>query len=165
MRIGRVVDWENDVLASWRRSAEGVLAPNQDVWSMLPSGVCWFDGRIERQDLEKMHVIGSNDWKDVFGSYVLKTVAAQVFEIPDDPHRHSSRITGIRHALATGRQFEPLILTAFSGDGPFVVIEGNHRAVALAQLNLLHGQPAFIGFHRAMGTEFHWFRRAVLDED
>lgn len=164
MRIGRAVDWETDVFAAWRRSADGDESPNSDVWSTLPPGVCWFNCRIEPEDIEKIYVIGSFDWNEVFGTYGLRSIAATSCD-EDDSFRHKSRINAIRNAMAVGRGFEPIILTAFSGDGPFVIIEGNHRAVAMMQLGILTGQPVFIGFHKKIGSEFNWFRRAVLDED
>ena len=165
MHIGRTVDWEMDVFSAWRRSADGDHSPNSDVWSTLPPGVCWFDCRFELEDIEKSYVIGSADWKEVFGSYDLRSIAATTYDGEDDSFRHKSRIIGIRNAMAVGQIFEPIILTAFSGDGPFVIAEGNHRAVAMMQLGIIIGQPVFVGFHKQMGEKFNWFRRSVLDED
>ena len=165
MHIGRTVDWETDVFAAWQRSAAGNGIPNGDVWGTLPPGVCWFNCRVEPEDIEKIYVIGSLDWKDVFGTYRLRGIAAASFDGKDDSFRHKFRIYGIRNAMAVGRDFEPIILTAFSGDGPFVIIEGNHRAVAMTQLGILAGHSVFVGFHKQIGSDFNWFRRAVLDED
>lgn len=165
MQIGRTADWETDVFAAWRRSADGDDSPNSDVWNTLPSGVCWFNCRIDPEDIEKIYAIGSFDWKEVFGCYDLRNIAATSCDKEDDSFRHKSRINGIKNAMAVGRNFEPIILTAFSGEGPFVIIEGNHRAAAMMQLGILAGQPVFVGFSKKIGSEFNWFRRAVLNTD
>lgn len=160
MQIGCAVDWEERVLSSWRRSAGGKPLPKPEVWQPMPPGVCWFQCRVEPEDQKKIYVIGSRDWKLLFGSCHLQTVAANPCLGTDD-YRHQSRVRSMKKALAVGDTFEPLILTAFSGAGPFVIIDGNHRAIALLQLGLLVGQPVFIGFHPRMGHDFIWFRRAV----
>ncbi|MBF0212148.1 MAG: hypothetical protein HQM00_01145 [Magnetococcales bacterium] len=160
MHIGCAVEWEHDVLASWRRSAGGKPLPRPEVWQPLPAGVCWFLCRVEPEDCDKLYVIGSRDWKLLFGTCRLQTIAADPCQGTDD-YRHKSRIVRMKKALATGDRFEPLIFTAFSGEGPFVIIDGNHRAIALLQLGLLIGQTVFIGFHPRMGQEYLWFRRAV----
>ncbi|MBF0270646.1 MAG: hypothetical protein HQL98_01035 [Magnetococcales bacterium] len=160
MQIGRAVEWHNHVLHSWHRSSGGKPQPKPEVWQPLPAGVCWFRCRMEPADCDKLYVIGSQDWKLLFGSCRLPIVAADPCLGTDD-YRHKSRIQSMKKALAVGDSFEPLILTAFSGEGPFVIIDGNHRAVALQQLGLLVGQTVFVGFHPRMGHDFVWFRRAV----
>lgn len=160
MHIGCAVEWETEVLASWSRSAGGKQLPKPEVWQPLPPGVCWFRCRLEPGDIAKCYLIGSRDWKEIFSSTHLATVAADPCHGTDD-FRHKSRIQGIKRALAMGETFEPLILTAFSGEGPFVIIDGNHRAIALLQLHLLVGQTVFAGFHPRMGQAFFWFHRSV----
>lgn len=164
MHIGSTVDWETDVLAAWKKAANPEKAPNNDVWERLPEGMCWFNCLIEPSDIEKIYVIGSYDWKEVFGTYCLSGVAANSCDA-DDRFRHKSKIMAIRNAIAVGKSVDPIILTAFSGSGPFVIIEGNHRAAAMMQLGVLAGQRVYVGFHQKIGSDFLWFRRAVLGED
>ena len=161
MRIGRVVYWERDVLAAWRRSVNNADRPDSDVWGKLPPNVCWVTARIEDVDVPKIHVIGSSDWKDIFGTYRLVDIASQAFHGTDDKHTHRSRILGIENAYATGKHFEPIAMVASSGEGPFVVIQGNHRAVAIQRLGLLVGQTVFVGLHEEISASFGWFRQAV----
>ncbi|MBF0614306.1 MAG: hypothetical protein G8237_11115 [Magnetococcales bacterium] len=161
MYIGRAVDWEQVVLASWIRSAGGKLLPKTEMWRPLPTGVCWFECRMEPADIPKCFVIGSRDWRELFGCTHLSTIAANSFQ-GEDNYSHHSRIHAMKRILASGDFFEPLILTAFSGEGPFVIIDGNHRAIALLQLNLLAGQRLFVGFHPRMGQDFFWFQRSIL---
>lgn len=161
MRIGRTVDWEQDVFAAWRRTADNAARPNSDVWGRLPEHVCWVSAWVEEIDIPRLYVIGSSDWKEVFGTYRLSEIGAKVLTSEDDRHRHSSRIIGIGAAYATGREFEPVAMVSYSGEGPFVVIDGNHRAVALYRIGLLVGREVYLGLHPLIGTRFGWFRHAV----
>lgn len=159
MELGNVVDWEQHVLPAWRRSSRQT-SPNADVWGRLPPGVCWFQCRIADNDIEKLLVIGSEDWPDVFGSYRLTEISRADYA-DDDVYGHKSRVRGIRLAMEQGLQAEPLVLVADSGAGPFVIIDGNHRAIGLHQLDRLVGQTCFVGFHHRMHADFVWFRRPV----
>lgn len=160
MRVGPIVDWEMDVLATWRQAAQHVEHLNRDVWSRLPAGVCWFRCHIEAQDIDQLHVIGSEDWREVFGSYKLIDITS-AFSEEDDPYQHNSRIGSLIKTLAGGAEIQPIIAVAASGDGPFLIIDGNHRAIAMNKLGLLAGQRCFVGFHQKIETDFLWFRRAL----
>jgi hypothetical protein len=162
MELGKVVDWEQDVLAAWRRSSQRT-SPNADVWGRLPPEVCWFEARIAENNIGKLLLIGSEDWHEVFGSYRLDAVSRAGYA-EDDVYGHKARVRNIRAAMEQGREMEPLVLVADSGMGPFVIIDGNHRAISLHQLGRLAGQACFVGFHRRMHAEFLWSRRAVEQE-
>lgn len=162
MELGDVVDWDQHVLAAWRRSSKRT-SPNADVWGRLPPGVCWFHGRIADDDVGKLLLIGSEDWYKVFGSYRLTEVSHAEYA-DDDVYGHKARVRNISLAMSQGRQMEPLVLVADSAAGPFVLIDGNHRAICLHQLGKLVGQACFIGFHHRMHADFLWSRRAVEQE-
>jgi hypothetical protein len=154
MRLGRVVDWKAEVFPTWRRAANNLLHPNADIWGTLPVGVCWFRGEIEAEDPARMFVIGSDDWGDMFTTYRVDQI--QLHDT-DDMYQHSSRIRRMKTSMEGGWLGEPLILVACHSEGHFVVIDGNHRAVALSQLGRLVGRPCYIGFHASMETEFEWW--------
>lgn len=162
MRIGRVVNWEQDVKAAWSRSSNDSTCPNSDVWRPLPDNVCWVIARVEVIDVPKICVIGSSDWKDVFGTYRLNDIAAKDLST-DDKHKHKSRILDIGKKYATGEHLETIAMVAFSGDGPYVVINGNHRAVAMARAKILVDQNVFLGLHKDIGKSFVWFKQAIED--
>lgn len=162
MELADVVDWDQHVLPAWRRSSQRT-SPNADVWGRLPPGVCWFQGRIAGNDIGKLLLIGSEDWYDVFGSYRLTEVSRADYA-NDDVYGHKARVRNIRAAMLQGQQMEPLVLVADSGNGPFVLIDGNHRAICLHQLDKLVGQTCFIGFHHRMHADFLWSRRAIEQE-
>lgn len=159
MELGKVVDWEEHVLAAWRRSSQRT-SPNADVWGRLPPGVCWFEARMTDGDVGNMLLIGSEDWVEVFGSYRLDEVSRAGYA-DDDIYGHKARVRNIRAAMEQGRQMEPLVLVADSATGPFVIIDGNHRAISLQQLGRLAGHPCFVGFHHRMHKDFLWSQRAV----
>lgn len=161
MQFGRVVRWEQDVFAAWQRASNNASRPNSDVWGKLPDHVCWLSARVEEIDIPRLYVIGSGDWKEVFGTYRLADIAAKPLTGTDDKYKHSSRIIGIGSAYSTGKHFEPIAMVSFSGEGPFVIIDGNHRGVGMHRAGLLVGREVFVGLHSAIGTEFGWFRQAV----
>ena len=160
MILGPVVDWEKTVLATWRRSASDEHYPNRDVWERLPEGVCWFEGQISADDADRVYLIGSEDWEEVFGTYHLPEVSLPKSGV-EDQCRHVQRIQRMRNALAEGWAPLPLVLVATHHDGPYVVIDGNHRIVALHQLTRLAAHRCYVGFHHKLAADFVWYRRAV----
>ena len=157
MLFGRVATWEHDVFPAWRRSANNALRPNSDVWGNLPQNVCWLVANIDDIDTSRLYVIGSSDWMETFGTYKVQDIAAKPSSTTDDKYKHNSRIKGIGVAYSLGKNLEPIILVCHSGEGPFVVVDGNHRAVAMQKEGLLVGKQVFVGMHARMGTEFNWF--------
>jgi hypothetical protein len=117
--------------------------------------------RVEEIDIARLYVIGSGDWKEVFGTYRLADISSKALTTGDDKHKHSSRIIGIGSAYLNGTHFEPIAMVSYSGEGPFVVVDGNHRAVGMQRVGLLVGREIFLGLHSAIGTEFVWFRQAI----
>jgi hypothetical protein len=160
MKIGAVVDWDQIVMPIWRASAEHTGHYNRDVWGRLPEGMCWFRCRIEPQDIAGCHVIGAEDWRDTFGSYRLADVVESYAGV-DDGERHKSHIETMRKSLDKGWDAGQLIFVASDGAGPFVLIDGNHRAVALQLQGLLAGQECFVGFHHRLADDFVWYWRAL----
>lgn len=159
MKFGRAIAWE-DVLETWRKTP-GANIPNPDVWQAIPSGSVWFECEIEASDVEQMHVIGSDDWTEIFGSFTLLDIARHPRRT-SDPYRHIDKIEGITNAYSAGSKLQPPILTADSGHGPFVIIEGNHRCIALLRLDKLVGSRVFVGCHPRMASDFIWFRSVAL---
>lgn len=158
MILKQVIEWKRDVFPAWQRSAGGANNPNPDVWGVLPFGVCWFQGSIEKQDIQNIFLIGSDDWGEVFGTYKLTDVKLAASE-EDDQYKHRSRIKKIQTSLADGWNAEPIILVAAHGEGRFVVIDGNHRAIAMADMDLLVGRDCYVGFHARMETDFEWWQK------
>lgn len=161
MHIKDSVSWEQDVFSAWRRAAHNAVRPNSDVWGKLSKDTCWFRGNIEQSDVECLYVIGSGDWKEVFGSYRIVDIVADKLPV-NDKYNHCQRFREMQDAIAEGKKFEPLIVVSYSGMGPFVIIDGNHRAVAYLRLGSLVSRSVFIGLHSNIKSDFVWFRQALL---
>lgn len=174
MKLGKVVEWEHQVLPSWRAAARNSENANADIWGRLPANVCWVEGEIEAQDVAQCYVVGSQDWHDVFGSYQLQAISKRFQAdqlIPaspsvDDKYHHHERIRHLCQSIANPenaakRQLPPLILVAANVAGPKVLLDGNHRALALLELEKFVGQRCFLGLHSQMESEFLWMRRAL----
>ncbi len=160
MRLGRVVDFDAVVVGTSRRASRKSRRADGEIWGKLPKGTCWFACHIEPADIEKIFVYAGREWMDAFGSFHLSAVAQAKLE-PDDEHNHRSKVERLMQTLATGHKFRSLALAAFSGEGPFVLIDGSHRAAAMLRLGILAGQPCYVGFAQQMGKDHAWFRHAL----
>lgn len=172
MKLAEVVEWEESVFPCWQKAATNSSHTNSDIWSRLPPGVCWLAGEIEEQDLAQLRVVGSQDWCDTFGSYQLQHIS-QIYQAsqaqqqaggdpPTDPCHHHARIKNLCHSLQQNpRDTAALILVAANVQGPKVLLDGNHRAIALLQLQRLVGQRCYLGLHSRMEEDFLWMRRAL----
>lgn len=162
MKLGFVVDWESDVLAAWTRSADGRVLPDKDIWSCLPEGVCWFKGNIEAQDMPNMYVIGTEGWYRAFGTHRLLDIVRPSRILRHDSHQ-MQRVRRMMDSLHEEWVPEPIIMVASAASGPFVIIDGNHRTLALQFTNSLVQQPCYVGFHLKISTDFIWYREADVD--
>jgi hypothetical protein len=161
MRIGRVLDWETEVLDIWTKgSPEGYL-PSEGLIKEFPQGICWMAGVIEPDDIEKLLVIAAADWQQLFGTFQLADIARRIPETGDDEHRHYSRIRELTRLAEAGQPFYPPILVAKSGQGPFVIIDGNHRVLGMQRAKSVLGKQVIIGF-LPPNVEYHRYDHAVL---
>lgn len=158
MKTGAVVDWQKTVMPVWRDAAKHTGHYNRDVWGRLPEDVCWFHARMEPQDIALLYVIGSEDWLKEFGSYRLLDIAGSEENIGG---YHREHIHEIRRNTGSAKTSAPLIVVAGDAAGPFVLLDGNHRAVALQLCGLLAGQECFLGLHQALAEDFVWYWRAL----
>jgi hypothetical protein len=161
MRIGNVVTWEREVHPAWQKSSGNDPTAHSDIWGRLPPGVCWLEATIEESDIDSMFVIGSGDWIQSFETYRLGGIALQDFSHVKAGCHHRPKIIGFEQSIGAGRQLGPLIAVASSGIGPFVFLDGNHRAVAHLRTGQLVGQFVYLGLHHHISSEFSWFVRAI----
>ena len=159
MRIAQEVTWDADVFPCWRRSANNAPRPNSDIWGRLPPGVRWSDAELEGSDADRLYLIGSADLKETFGSYRICEIRGSQ-EIRDR-FNHWVRVRAIRDALLRGQPFERPILVAESGEGPFVIIDGNHRCVARYLEQRLVGLPVYLGVMSGLNRAYCWARQAL----
>lgn len=158
MRFHEAVQWET-VFHGWRRQAGGSLCPNEDIWGVLPHGTCWLSATVEEKDVPRLFVIGSGDWKSTFGTYNVCKIAEQC--CGDDVYKHQPRIDAIGAEAAAGKTYERIAMVSNSGDGPFVVLDGNHRAVAFTRVKMIIGMKVYVGLHPKMREAYSWFKNAL----
>ena len=180
MKIVQQVEWENAVLPAWQRVV-GNPKPNWDVAGMLllHPNLRWYQGIVEENDLSTIHAIACSSWTPVFGPRrILAEMARQQIDgIPDirsdgrtDDRKHRSKILDMEREIENGRVFDPLILVSHSLSGPFVVLDGNHRAIALFRRNRLAGSTVYFGVDAELTEDFghdnkktfHWYRNAFI---
>ncbi len=101
----------------------------------------WYSATIEEKDLEKINIISSHDWEhevrlceneDYKVSTASKNLNSKKENIDNASLKRLERIQGMIDTIKAGNTFDhKLVLVGTSLDGPFTVIDGNHRSVAL----------------------------------
>jgi hypothetical protein len=160
MIIIQNASWEDDVLPAWKRAAINGL--NEDVTKKLPKDTRWFTARIEEVDITNIYVIGSGDWKEEFGTYHLVDIASQSFDHSANGSYHRPLVLQKEKEYSEGKSCELVIIVGPSEKGPFVVIDGNHRAIAMKRKEVLCGKNVFIGLHENIYDSFIWYRQAMF---
>jgi len=163
MQIINSVGWEKTVLPIWNSTHPSLVEPNKFIWTQFPSDLVWHSALIESGDIDQICVIGSSDWFDVFQTYRLKKLC-QTFDaavIPKDTSKHVDRIKALQSYFATGKTLAPLILIAPDNRGPYVIVDGNHRASALLLNGDLVGQQVMIGTSKAVATHVVFYDHSV----
>ena len=138
---------ESAMLAYWRDYER--IPPERPVrpdilHADFPQDAVWYRAQIEARDILRLFMISVHDFGPIScNTWLLATAAqnyAQGFKDPD----HTLRI----QKLLARESFDPrLIVVADSLDGPYTIIDGNHRAIILAERNQLIGQECFLGIH------------------
>lgn len=153
--------WD-EVYAEWKKASPAQAEPNRDIWSILPDNVQWCVAEIEANDDSAMNIIGSSDWKALFGSYAMHSVAEQVkHREEDDKYRHTSRILSIVDCALQGIEFPRIIFVAEKLSGPYVAIDGNHRMVGLYLASQMEGKEVFLGISPQLSKAFKWYYWSV----
>ena len=154
-----VVTWDRDVFPCWQRSANAAARPNSDVWGPLPGDIRWFSATLEEQDIPVLYMIGSQDLRDTFRTYKVNEVGLDMTGI--DPHSHRVRVRAIAVNIRQGLRLERPIIVADSDQGPFVVIDGNHRCLAYRTIGRLSGVGVYLGLARGLSHRYKWARLAL----
>ncbi len=177
MKLGPLVDWQAQVWPAWHAAATSMHPASHsgsesqahaDIWGRLPADCCWLRAEIEADDVAQLLLIGSQDWFDTFGSYWLQQAVVRyqadcAAGLGDDVWQHHSHLQGLQRSFhqhpAHSRQ--PLVLAAADSSGPFMLLDGNHRAMVLLVQQQLVGHPCYLGLHARMAQDFLWMQRAL----
>jgi hypothetical protein len=104
------------------------------ILSLLPTVATVKLVNIEPSDLPKLYIVPSSDWyRDTNGTFRLSDASTYL-----RPARRA-KIAALENNLANydnATTDQVLILIAVDEDGPYTMIDGNHRAIALHNLHL-----------------------------
>ncbi len=124
----------------------------------------WHEAELENTDLTNLYNISSDDWKDAgicTPDFKVSTSAKNIIPTGNEIHLDINKKIEI---LKTGVPIfdTKLFIVADSIDGPFTIIEGNKRAVALCLLNLIQNLKVFLGISSSM-SGYVWSRHSYED--
>jgi hypothetical protein len=128
---------------------QSVLSWRSDIKGPLPHDLVWYTADIEEGDIEHLHIISSSDWSDISQqTYLVEKVAGNLKNnfVNKDSLRISKDIQSKLLYLRRGGTFDTrLVLVSDKISGPFTILEGNRRAVALLSLEILVGTKIYLG--------------------
>jgi len=130
----------------------------------------WFLAEIEKEDLENMFIISSDDWRVITKTFrLLETVKefqqdVNEKRIKDIPRERLKKVCDIQVKKLIYEEDiygldRKLILVSPSPTGNFTIIEGNIRAVALLSMNKLVGNQIYLGISKQI-LQYLWARHS-----
>lgn len=146
----------NDNSENSRRRAL-LFATREPLLSSLPDLTKWQRSVLDEQDLQNLYVIKSDDWDEICAGYLLRNV-----RYPEGcSEKTQQKVAHILERVACPGFDRALILIGTVASGPFTVLDGNHRALAMTLAvrrgTLFDGGiPAFLGLSPRM-TSCVWY--------
>lgn len=145
---------ENEVFEHWKKVEKIVTWPGRrtNIVSIFKNykDLTWYFGEIQIDDLNNMFIISSNDWK-IDGlcvpDFKLSTAISNFIGSPTNKtakHKDIELKQGIFKSNINGLD-KTMIMVAPNKFGPFTIIEGNKRSVALGSLQELLGLKIYLG--------------------
>lgn len=134
-----------------------------DIKSPLPNDLQWYKAEIEEGDLNHIYMISSGDWSEISNKTFLALNVSENLNAQtqnDNTIRISKDIKQKISFLENGGCFDTkFVAVSHNNQGPFTLIEGNRRAVALIWLNNLIGTRIFLGISKQVKS-YKWARYA-----
>lgn len=145
----------DEMLAYWR-SYEGIpvhTPVRTDILnSTYPSGVTWKIAEILDVDIPSMFMISVHDFGPISRNTWRVSIAAEHYLNGFTDNDHLLRI----NKLLARPHFDPrVIIVSNAIDGPYTIVDGNHRAVILQSRQQLVGQTCFLGIHPSIRSFNH----------
>jgi len=95
--------------------------------AQLPDPLQWHNATMEQGDLEKLRLIRNCGWDDRAPDNILGEVRFPMnFDLSSE-----EKITAILQRVTAPDFDKTLVLVAQTTDGPFTILDGNHRATAM----------------------------------
>lgn len=156
---------QSEVFNHWERVEKISIGQRADIIFPLVAyaDLVWNSAQIEPEDLEKLYIISSDDWK------------AEGLCVPDfklitaiNNYNQSTKNNGKYADIKIKEQIftsninsldKKFILVSEDKLGPYTIIEGNKRAIALGNIGKLVGIEIYIGVSNAI-RNYVWSRHA-----
>ncbi|MBK8505899.1 MAG: hypothetical protein IPL46_29125 [Saprospiraceae bacterium] len=160
MRIGNQVN----ILEVWRNWGNHPEGRRMILNPLLSFGdLKWYDGKIEEKDLKQMYIISSNDWTEdglCESSFLLEEVVKSL----ENCNQLNDKILDIMNKVECMKSNlssinTKLIIVAPNLNGPFTIIEGNRRAVALRHLSRIVNLNIYLGISQQI-RNYPWANRS-----
>jgi len=157
VKIVKIVS-EDEVWIHWKK-VEGHISDQfrWDIRGRLPDDIQWYLAEIEEEDIEKIFIISSDDWRAITRTFrVIDSVNSLYQGIIDEKTDNILRKKALyeKDLDALDRKF---ILVSPSIEGNFTIIEGNKRVVALHSINRLIGNRIYLGISKKI-IDYVWAR-------
>lgn len=156
---------QSEVFNHWEKVEKISISQRMDIVFPLVAyaDLQWIQARLEEADLSKIYIISSDDWKDD-GLCVpdFKLISAiNNYQKSTKLEGKFADIKAKEDIFASGSSAldTRLILVAMDADGPFTIIEGNKRSVALGNLGKLVDLEVCVGISSAI-QNYVWSRYA-----
>lgn len=147
---------QSEVISHWEKVEKCTIYARADiVFPFLAyNNLVWNTAQIEQGDLNKIFIISSDDWKTdgvCVPDFKLTTAIVNY----NNSLKSSGKFLDIKNKekiFTSGNNFldTKMILVANNPIGPYTIIEGNKRSIALGSLNKLVGINIFIGISEAI---------------
>jgi hypothetical protein len=138
---------EEQVFEDWR-AYEGrpSTAPIRTdiIHAGFPRDAIWHDGEIEAEDVPKLFLISVGDLGPFSKNTWSLEITAQNYSAGFQDSDHSLRFEKLRKNSPFATR---LVVVSDTLNGPFTIIDGNHRAVLLSVDNRLIGTRIHLGVH------------------
>lgn len=153
---------QDDVWNYWK-TVEGFTTDDfrLDIRKPLPDDLDWVLAIVEKEDVDSFFIISSDDWKQeklCNPDFKLITAITNYSNTPSSNGKYGDirtkelLLSSDQNALDT-----KLILVSPSKRGPFTIIEGNKRAIALGKLRKIVGLEVFCGISPSI-KDYLWAR-------
>ena len=122
------------------------------ILARLPAELEWHESEFEPQDVDKLYILPVFDWYMDTGETFK--VSDTLIHLSDTRGYHLPQLGSaeVLHFQTVNKiiesppeDFGEVILIASSQDGPYTVIDGTHRSVALLKMGKLIGSDCFVG--------------------
>jgi hypothetical protein len=125
----------------------------------LPTDLSWYIGELEPSDIDNLYVIPAFDWyMDAGPDFKIPECLNQLkpgrgFEISDTFKGTIDHYSKVENILKSeGKNIGKLTVISTNLSGPYTLVDGNHRALALYKQGRLAGTKIFLGVSSSVIT-------------